>query len=124
MKQVIGPFTIEIKTHISMNDGRTGETTGTFAAGVLPDRDALLRLIGETVCLVGNEGRLLTPDEFFNDVVLAKRFGKQRQKFATPAEYEYDVAALASEARAAYEKSQAEKKRRAPAKRRRSDEEE
>lgn len=102
MSKIVGPVTIELRVHVALDDGRIGHTTCNLAAGTVPDRDAFMRMIGESLETIGPKGRILNDDEFFNSVVIAERYGKQRNSFAVPLDFSYDTAEVSREAREAY----------------------
>lgn len=101
-KQVIGPFTVDIKVHLGNEEDRTiaGVTVG-LSRGSVPTEQDIHRAIGQALAAMPEGFALLSGGDFFNKVVVKEKFGRAGN-FAVPSEWNYDVEALEAAARAAY----------------------
>ena len=99
---VIGPITLEAKVHFAIDaDGVIGAANVGLAVGAPVTLEALQRAVGQTLAALPDGARLLTPDEFFNKVLMKEKTGRVG-RFATPASFQYDPEALAEAGKAAY----------------------
>lgn len=99
---VIGPITLEAKVHFAKDDeGLIGSANVGLAPGQPATVEALHRAVGQTFAALPEGFRLLTPDEFFNKVLVKEKTGRTGN-FATPASFHYDADALIKAGRAAY----------------------
>lgn len=96
---IIGPITLTAKVYFTKGeDGKTvGSATVSLAKGQPVSLESLYVAVGQTLAALPDDCRLLNPDEFFNEMI-AERTG-QRGRFATPANFQYDVEALIAAAR-------------------------
>lgn len=99
---MIGPITLEAKVHFAIDDDNViGSANVGLSVGEPVTLEALHRAVGQTLEALPANARLLTPDEFFNKVLVKEKTGRVG-KFAIPSSFQYDVDDLASAARAAY----------------------
>lgn len=99
---VIGPITLEAHIHFANDaEGVIGSANVGLAPGKPVTLEALHRAIGQTLAAIPDDCRLLTPDEFFNRVLVKEKTGRVG-RFATPASFQYDTDALADAGRAAF----------------------
>jgi len=99
---VIGPITLEAKVHFAIDDDDViGAANVGLSVGQPVTLEALHRAVGQTLAALPDGARLLTPQEFFNKVLVKEKTGRVG-RFATPANFQYDPEALAEAGKAAY----------------------
>jgi hypothetical protein len=101
-EKLIGPITLEAKVYFTNADGDvTGSANVGLGAGRPVTLEALHRAVGQTLAALPDDCRLLSPDAFFNKVLVKEKTGRIGH-FATPSSFHYDVDALAQAGRVAY----------------------
>lgn len=99
---MIGPITLEAKVHFAID---SDNVIGSASVGLTPGQpvtlEALHHAIGQTLAALPEGSRLLTPDEFFNRVLVKEKTGHVGY-FALPSDFYYDAEALATACAAAY----------------------
>lgn len=99
---IVGPITLEAKVHFAKDDeGLIGSANVGLSPGQPVTIEGLHRAVGQTLAALPDGCRLLTPDEFFNRVLVKEKTGRNGN-FATPASFDYDTDALTDAGRAAY----------------------
>lgn len=100
INKIIGPLMIEAKVYFATKDSMGSATVG-LGIGQPVSVEDIYRAIGQTLAALPKNYRLLTPDEFFNRVVVKEKTGRFGN-FAVPASFKYDPDELAKTASEAY----------------------
>lgn len=94
MKTIAGPFTIDVHVHVANDaEGQIGSACVSLAAGRVPTQEDLHWAAGVALAALPEGWRLLDGAEFFNRVLVRKKFGRDGN-FAAPSDFGYDVAVL------------------------------
>lgn len=84
-----GPFEIELKVHITDEDGRQGKVTYSLPLAEFPTEEKIRSALDEAAKAVEDQGfRLMTKPEFIN-TLMSEKFGTT-ENFAVPGGPDWD----------------------------------